>query len=100
MKFHHHTTHGSDYNVICDRCGLTFKASQCRKEWTGLFVCTSAGNNCWEERHPQEFIRPVIDRQNVPIARPDTVPIEMWTPATSQLAISGTFIAGDGYPES
>jgi len=58
--------HGT-YNVICDRCGFKFKATQCRKEWTGLFVCSK----CWEARHPQDFVRAKRDEQKVPIARPE-----------------------------
>ena len=59
---------GGEYNVICDRCGGKFKASECRTEWTGLFVCT---RGCWERRHPQLDLPAAHDDQSVPIARPD-----------------------------
>lgn len=55
-----------DYNVICDRCGAKFKASECELEWDNLFVCKK---NCWEVRQPQDFVRGRIDDQTVPIAR-------------------------------
>lgn len=54
------------WNVICDRCGLKFKATQVKQEWTGLMVC----EECWEPRHPQDFIRTVPDRMDVPFTRP------------------------------
>ena len=55
-----------DYNVICDRCGAKFKASECRLEWDNLFVCY----RCFEIRQPQDFVRGKEDDQRVPIARP------------------------------
>lgn len=58
--------HG-DYNVICDRCGFKYKASETKLEWTGFLVCRT----CYEERHPQDFVRGVKDVQQVPIARPE-----------------------------
>lgn len=54
------------WNVICDRCGKKYKAFQLRKEWTGLFVC----DNCWEPRHPQDFIRIPKEDMSVPYVRP------------------------------
>jgi len=57
--------HG-DWNAICDRCGIKYKASELKMEWDNLFVC----NDCWEERHPQDFVRGLRDDQTVPIARP------------------------------
>lgn len=59
-----------DYNVICDRCGFKYKASECKMEWDNLFVCSP----CWETKQPQYFIKGVADKQTVPLARPRTVP--------------------------
>lgn len=56
-----------DYNVICDRCGMKRKASQCRMTWDSLFVCA---DRCWMPRHPQDFVEAVLDDQSVSIARP------------------------------
>lgn len=56
-----------DYNVQCDRCGAKFKASECAMEWDNLFVCKA---NCWEPRHPQDFLKGIPDDQRVPVARP------------------------------
>jgi len=60
--------HGS-WNVICDRCGMKRKASDCRITWDNLFVC----QGCWTPRHPQDFVKGIPDNQTVPISRPDTV---------------------------
>jgi hypothetical protein len=64
------------WNVICDRCGCKYKARQVRSEWTGLKVCSGPGTrDCWEQRHPQEFVKGKKDNQNPPWTRsepPDT----------------------------
>lgn len=61
--------HGS-HNAICDRCGYKFKAHNLKKEWTGLRTCSGAGtNNCWEPRHPQDFVRGRPDKQSPPWTR-------------------------------
>ena len=56
------------WNAICDRCGFKFKNVQLRKEWTGLRVCCE----CWEPRHPQDFVRGKADHQTPPWVRPDS----------------------------
>lgn len=71
--------HG-DYNVICDRCGTKYKASDCVLEWDNLFVC----QECHEPRHPQEFLRGIPDRQSVEIPRPDTTPTFITNPITPE----------------
>lgn len=63
--------HGQ-WAVICDRCGFRFHSGQLRREWTGLRVCSGAAtNNCWEPRHPQDFVRGKADRQAPPWVRPE-----------------------------
>ncbi len=32
--------------VLCDRCGIDYRRSDCQKEWTGLLVC----RECWDPR--------------------------------------------------
>jgi hypothetical protein len=56
-----------DYNAICDRCSFKFKASELRREWDGLMVC----KECWEPRHPQDFVRGVQDAKALPFTRPE-----------------------------
>lgn len=55
-----------DWNVICDRCGFKYKASQLRETWDGLRVCSKD----WEPRQPQDYVRGVRDNQAVPWTRP------------------------------
>lgn len=52
-----------DWWVICERCGFRYRKSEMRKEWTGLLVCAK---NCWEPRHPQDFLRAVLESQPDP----------------------------------
>ena len=54
-------THG-DWNVVCQRYQKQLKASQIKKEWTGLLV----GPECFELRHPQDFVKGKPDPQRVP----------------------------------
>jgi hypothetical protein len=56
-----------DHYVICDCCGFKVRASDTRKRWDGLRVCTKD----WETRHPQDFVRGRMDRIRVPDARPE-----------------------------
>ena len=55
------------WNVICDVCGFKFKESSLRKRWDGLMVC----ERDWEQRHPQELLRPVPDQVKLPWTRPE-----------------------------
>lgn len=55
-----------DNNATCDRCGFPFKASQLRKTWDNLWVCPKD----WEPRHPQDYVKGVLDDQSVEINRP------------------------------
>lgn len=60
------------WNAVCDRCGFEYKSGKLRKEWTGLMVCSGpATNNCWEQRHPQDFVSGKADRQAPPWVRPE-----------------------------
>lgn len=55
------------YNCICDRTGFKIKSTNVRKEWTGDTVRIKS----WEPRHPQDLIRSVPDRQDVPDPNPE-----------------------------
>jgi len=57
--------HG-DNNVICDRCGFKYKASQLKREWNGLYTCPFD----WEPRHPQDLIKSKHDDQRPSLSRP------------------------------
>ena len=55
------------WNAECDRCGFKFKAYDLREEWTGWMVC----DQCYEPRHPQDFLRGMPDDPSVPWSRSD-----------------------------
>ena len=57
-----------DWLAVCDECGQRFRASQLRKRWDGLMVCSKD----FEFRHPQEFVRAKPDVQSVPWTRPES----------------------------
>jgi len=85
-----------DWNALCDVCGFKFKASMLKFRWDNLYTCP----RCWEERHPQDFIRGVQDIQTPPWVRPDPgADNQNWnyvpgcTP-TSISAISGNLASG------
>lgn len=59
------------WNVICDVCGIKYKANEVKKRWDGLIVC----DDDWETRHPQEFVRAVPDQPKLPFTRPEPVDV-------------------------
>ena len=60
------------WNVICDQCGVKRKSDQVTKRWDGLIVCkTEVRSGCFEHRHPQDFVRTVVDNQSVEFTRPE-----------------------------
>jgi hypothetical protein len=52
--------------AICDRCGRQFLSNKLKLMWNGLRVDA----RCWEERHPQDFVRPIVEK-NVPWTSPE-----------------------------
>ncbi len=60
----------SDYYFTCQRCGVITKISHIKKEWTGLWVCDETVHDCWEERHPQDFVRGIPEHMQVFPASP------------------------------
>lgn len=60
-----------DFWRICEVCGFKYRASQTSKRWDGLIVCRED----FEERHPQDFVRGRVDRQNVPNPRPESTDV-------------------------
>ena len=64
------------WRVICDRCGFKYWNHELRKEWTGLMVCHGGDtNDCWEARHPQDFVTGVKDKQTPPWVRPEAADV-------------------------
>ena len=54
------------WNLICDSCSIKYKASKAKQRWDGFIVCP----NCYEQRHPQDFVRSRQDKITVPYIRP------------------------------
>lgn len=55
-----------EFNVTCDRCSKKIKAHEAKHEWTGFIVC----GDCYETRHPQDFVKAKTDKITVPFTRP------------------------------
>lgn len=85
-----------DYWMSCDRCGIDYRQSQMKKEWNGLIVC----DECWEPRHPQDFVRASKDQIATPagFTRPEVGEnlIEACSPPSARAgeAVAGCAIAG------
>ncbi len=62
--------HG-DWNAVCYECGRKMKASMLRRHWQGYWVCPEH----WEARHPQDFVRGVVDNMAPPWTQPAPAPI-------------------------
>lgn len=54
------------WNLICDICSVKYKAGKAKHRWDGFIVCP----NCYEQRHPQDFVRTKQDKISVPFSRP------------------------------
>lgn len=54
------------WNIICDRCCKKIKAEATKIDWQGFIVCP----NCYEQRHPQDFVRSRQDKITIPFIRP------------------------------
>jgi hypothetical protein len=78
-----------DWLAVCDVCGKVRRSSELRKRWDGLMV----DHNCFEIRHPQDFVRARQDQQAVPWSRPTTADdfsLNTQTPTTDVVPV-GTF---------
>ena len=59
------------FKAECQRCSSWYHSSKLKREWTGLRVCRGPGTKeCWEPRHPLDFVRGVKDRQAPPWTSP------------------------------
>ena len=85
-----------DWNAACYRCGAKRKASTMKRHWQGYWVCPEH----WEPRHPQDFVKGVVDVQSVPWSQPEAdVNLQICTfngrSAVAGRAIAGCFVAGN-----
>lgn len=88
-----YTYRPGEWNAQCDCCGRRFPASQLRQRWDGVMVC----KDDFETRHPQELIRPVIERNNLPFTRPVNWTVSPNTPTyldNGSTVPGGTFDGG------
>jgi hypothetical protein len=56
-----------DHLVMCELCAINYYRSECRKNWKGQIVC----EDCWEPRHPQDFVKVKPDIAKPRDVRPD-----------------------------
>lgn len=80
--------HG-DHNVICDRSGFKVKASETRREWTNSVV----RDEDFEQRHPQDLVKGLTDRQFVRDPRPGAVDITLDSETTLTAEATGTVLS-------
>lgn len=81
-----------EFNLTCDRCSKKIKAHQAKHEWTGFIVC----GDCYETRHPQDFVKAKTDKITVPFQRP--VPTYVFTDVIYNMYIDSGYWA-EGYIE-
>lgn len=83
-----HYKPGSFYR-ICDRTGFATRSERTAMEWNNLIV----RDGVFEPRHPQDFVKGVLDNQTVPLARPRQANVflgALTTTLTANVAAAGT----------
>lgn len=82
------------YLAICDVCGFRFYNTELKKDWRGLMVDA----DCFETRHPQDFIRVPHDNPAVPWTRPEAadvfIPVVYICTPEGSTAITGQAVVG------
>lgn len=73
-----------EWNLICDSCAKKIKSSRAKQRWNGFIVC----NDCYEQRHPQDFVKAKIDKIIVPYIRP---------PSDTYIVVPYIFYIDEGY---
>lgn len=67
-----------EYKVLCDVCGVVYRASEIKRRWDGAMCCPSD----WEVRQPLDFLRVKPENNQLPFRRPDPVdqfiPVNYW----------------------
>jgi hypothetical protein len=63
---HEHSYKPGSWWIICDRCSTKIRGEEAKHEWTGFIVC----KDCFEHRHPQDFIRARKEVITPPFTRP------------------------------
>jgi len=82
-----------DHWVECARCGFDYRQSHMKREWTGVIVC----QECWEPRHPQDFVRATEDDQAAKgLVNPQST--ENYIGCSTSTDIAGEAVAGCAIP--
>lgn len=63
-------------NAICDASGFKVKLTNLVKQWDGAMVDA----RFVDRRNPQDFVRGVPDRSNLPFARPESPDVFLSSP--------------------
>ena len=74
-----------------DRSGFTRRAEETRAEWTEMII----GEDLWEIRQPQDFVRGVKDDQTVPQPRSEAPPVwvgPIFTTLSANVPVGATFL--------
>jgi hypothetical protein len=79
------------WKAQCQRCGFDYLNHDLRKEWTGLRVC----RDCFEIRHPQDFVRGVRDDQAPPWTSPPSNVSKMAYPILDESGVAISDENGD-----
>lgn len=84
----------ANWNIICDVCGIKYKASDSKFRWDGLITCPK----CFEHRHPQDYLKARPDKITVPYLRPqptvaDETFVTMWCDKVTQQGKADTGVA-------
>lgn len=87
------------WNVLCDACGKKYKADMLQKQWNELMVCS----NCFEIRHPIDFLKAPPNSDPVPWTRPEAtdtfVTLNSYTPYVNWVNIYNEGIPNWEVPE-
>lgn len=78
-------------NLTCDVCSRKIKSHEARMRWDGFLVCV----DCFETRHPQDFVKAQRDKITVPIVRP--IPTLEFTSVTYADTDNTTIPAGNNH---
>lgn len=78
------------HNITCDRCSKKIKAHEAKHEWTGFIVC----GDCYETRHPQDFVKAHTDKITVPFQRPKHTPEYYVCTLINSSSIANNGVAG------
>jgi hypothetical protein len=90
---HEHRYISGSWLVICDSCAKKIRSEEAFHRWDGFVVC----GNCFEERHPQDFLRARVDKITVPFTRPrgeDVFVEDVGCTIEHQQGIAGIGVAG------